>query len=152
MVFGAVGGSVVYTRARLLALYDEIFPRYGLNPKWGQSIALWENRGVLDPSRVNMTGGDAKRGGAWGLNQITLQTAREHGFTGDPKELLDPRKNVEWIARILSAPIDKHGKRRDKPKTLQEAASMWNSGTYPQDGDTPQVTLNEYIPGVERYA
>lgn len=152
IVFGVIGGALVYTRIKIAGLYDDIFPRYGLHPSWGKAIGLWEGRGSFKPDAIGRGAGDAKRGYAWGVNQITLQTAQEHGFKGEGKDLLDPLINVEWMARILSSPIDKHGVRREKPKSLKEAASMWNSGTYPGDGDTPSVTLSEYIPGVERYA
>ncbi len=147
-----LGVARKWTKDRLLKLYDDIFPRYNLPPAWGKAIALWEGRGGLNPGARNLTGGDLKRGGAWGLNQITLQTAKEHGYTGTGVGLLNPVVNVDWMARILSNPIDKHGRHRAPPQSLQEAASMWNSGTYPGDGDTPAVTLTQYIPGVERYA
>jgi soluble lytic murein transglycosylase-like protein len=113
--------------------------KWGYPRPWFPSIALWEGRGRIRPSAVNMKGPDATRGGAWGAMQITEKTVRDAGFTGDMHELLVPSTNGDWAGRILS--------KGHIPRTLEEMASLWNSGHLP--ANAPDITITEYIPGVQ---
>jgi len=135
-------------KARVARIYADASELFGFPRHWFPAIVWWETRGSFNPQSINMTGSDAKPGGSWGAAQISLQTAREAGFTGKPEELLDPVVNANWMGRILANPIDRHGAHRGAPKTLIEAATMWNSGTHPGDKDVPEVTSSEYVRGV----
>ncbi len=131
----ALGRKYLMSKLQLAKIEGDAADRYGFPRWWFVTLGLQETR--LDPNAINMTGGDKLRGGSWGINQISLQTAREHGFTGEAKKLLDPIVNAEWTGRILSNPLDRWGNRRGPPRTFVEAASMWNGGFYPGDQPPP---------------
>lgn len=80
-------------------------------------LAVWRIESNFNPFAVNMTGGDARRGGAWGLGQMTLRTARDlddrfpelarkywPGFHANPvgESLFNIRENTAMSAFLLS--------------------------------------------------
>lgn len=56
-----------------------------------------------DPTLVKM---EAWGGGSYGLSMITLWTAREYGFRGEPKQLSDPATQLRYGFRYLRAMYD----------------------------------------------
>lgn len=102
----------------------------------GVMFAIIEIESNWNPSATNLTGGDAARGGAYGLTQMTLATARhfEPRITG--QELLDPATNLRVAGKLMQ---DNARRSRD-PKDL---AAMWNSGkTFDR---APEVTREKYV-------
>lgn len=88
---------------------------------------------------VNNTGGDAARGGAYGLTQMTLTTARAFVPDITPHELLDARTNLRVAGMLLEA-------NAKRSRDWRDVAAMWNSGrTF--DG-APSSTRDVYVPKV----
>jgi soluble lytic murein transglycosylase-like protein len=75
-----------------------------------------------DPNATNLTGGDALRGGSYGLMQMSLATAKGYGYTGTGTGLLDPRTNVDLGVRYLADCFAQAG------GDLNGAAQAYNSG------------------------
>ena len=90
-------------------------PAFGVPPALLMSV--WNIESRFQPEAVNMTAGDARRGGAWGMAQVTLQTAKELDakypkvarqywpkFHANPigENLLDIRENTALSALLLS--------------------------------------------------
>lgn len=111
--------GVEETARRLANLYGRIF---GVPPRL--LLSVWRIESAFDPYAVNMTAGDARRGGAWGLGQMTLRTARDLDarfpdlalqywpkFHADPvgENLLDIRENTAMSALLLSLGLQRFG-------------------------------------------
>ena len=80
-------------------------------------LSVWRIESNFNPFATNLTAGDARRGGAWGLGQMTLQTARDldaqfpalaikywPGFHANPvgESLFNIRENTAMSALLLS--------------------------------------------------
>lgn len=131
-------GSGTHSQSELAHILADQAVSHGFPGWWFVAIALWEGRGKLKPDAINDKGPDAARGNAWGLMQITLQTARAAGFQGEGRDLLDPNLNAYWAGEIV--------RKGPFPGSITELASLWNSGRLPSKA--PQSTLTEYVPGV----
>lgn len=88
---------------------------------------------------TNLSGPDAARGGAWGLTQLTLTTAKalEPDVTG--QELLDGVTNLRVAGLLL----------RDNARRSvddRDVAALWNSGKLYDRA--PASTRNVYVPKV----
>lgn len=59
-----------------------------------------------DPTLVKM---EAWGGGSYGLSMVTLWTAREYGFRGEPDALKDPATHLRFGFRYLRAMFDMIG-------------------------------------------
>lgn len=126
--------------------------RAGYAPEVG--LALAKNESSFRARAVNNAGSDAERGGAWGLTQITLETARGVGFRGAGEELLDPARHMAWFVAVLDEKAARVG---HDPRDL---VSAWNSGrSYAslkaaRDAATPgsatwsrlNTSLTSYVP------
>jgi soluble lytic murein transglycosylase-like protein len=77
----------------------------------------------FNPNAVNNTGGDALRGGAWGLMQVTLKTAQGYGYTGDGPGLQDVATNLQYGCSILADALSQSN------GDVAGAASAYNSGS-----------------------
>lgn len=111
-------------------------------------LGIIEVESGWNPAATNLVGSDASRGGAFGLTQMTLRTARalRPGITGN--ELLDPKTNLDVAGELLA-----ENARRISP-LWPDVAAAWNSG---RSFDTaPEVTRYNYVPKVlaaaNRYA
>lgn len=93
----------------------------------------------FDPNAMNLTGGDLARGGAFGLGQMTMRTARSLSFTGTAQDLLDPRTNLELVAKLHRA----NGAPNADPR---DVFSRYNSGK--SLARAPEVTRLNYVPKV----
>jgi soluble lytic murein transglycosylase-like protein len=135
-------------------IIERIFKDLGLDPVWGLAIARQET--ALKAWLINDGPGDAGRGNAWGLFQMTLLTANDRGFVGDPHILLDPEVNTAYAA--------KHIKWLDgRFHNLRDVASAYNSGRpFHKVPDRmwsatkkmwiPHPTKYTYVPRVLRFA
>lgn len=93
-----------------------------------------------NPSATNLVGADAARGGAYGLTQMTLRTARAFDPTITGAELLDPVTNLRFAGQLLTDNARRGG------KEWPDVAAMWNSGR-PFD-NAPESTRYKYVPRV----
>lgn len=98
----------------------DAFAELGLPPVWGIAIARQES--AFRAGACNNSGGDAARGGSWGLCQVSLQTARALGFEGGPQHLLDPATNARLAAQLCSQLAARFG------SNLIDVAAAYNSG------------------------
>lgn len=97
------------------------FKAEGLPPEWGMAIAKLESG--FDPRRSVITGSDGARGGAWGICQMTLETAREElGYKGDGFSLLDPELCSSLAAKLCSINAKRYG------TDLRDVAAAYNGG------------------------
>lgn len=131
-----VGGALA-DKAAIAQLIKAAAAQFGVDPM--QMAAIVQVESSWNPAATNLSGPDGARGGAWGLSQITLQTAKAYGFTGSGEDLLDPATSIEWTARILAA--------GGPPVTIQDAGAWWNAGKkhfYDLNAESP--TASDYVP------
>lgn len=107
-------------KAQLVKLAIEVASAQGLPPSWLLAIMEIESNFRADAKRL--WGTDGKRGGAYGLCQMTVQTAKGLGFAGKPDELLDPKLNLTLAARLLKQLSSQFG------GVLMDVACGYNSG------------------------
>lgn len=93
-----------------------------------------------NPNATNLVGTDASRGGAYGLVQMTLRTAR--GFDPDVtgEQLLDPATNLRFAGLLLAEIRQRFG------ADWRDVAAAWNSGKA--FDYAPEVTRYKYVPKV----
>ncbi len=101
-----------------------------------------------NPGATNLVGPDGARGGAYGLTQMTLRTARAFDPDVTGEQLLDPVTNLRFAGLLLADNRSRAG------ADWRDVAAMWNSGR-PFD-QAPEVTRYRYVPKVleaaNRYA
>lgn len=127
--------------AAYLPIVIEEFEKEGLPPELGAAIARQESN--WDPDATVLHGGDGKRGGAYGLCQMTLKTALALDKTATPARLLNPRYNCH-----LAALLCKENWKRANGR-LQDVISLYNSGK--QFHAAPDVTKLVYVPRVTAF-
>lgn len=115
---------------------------YNIPMAWLCAIARQES-GFKADARV-LTGGDGARGGAYGLCQMTLQTARLVGYTGDAEELSLPDMNCHVAAQLIYQLMN------DGHRFFADIASAYNSGKPLKRA--PESTRKTYVPNVLKYA
>lgn len=130
-------------------LADEMGNTYGVDSLLIQAIIWQESGGV--PTAVNNTGGDALRGGSYGLMQMSLKTAKGYGYNGDGKGLLDPRTNIDIGTRYLrdclaqsngdingAAQAYNSGRTTGAPRYADAVVGFYKTlgGVYGDDGNT----------------
>ncbi len=119
------------------------FHNAGLPPEWGLAIARQESN--FKPAALNMSVADSKRGGSWGLCQMSLLTAKGLGYVGDASGLTDPQVNADLAARLC-----KEIMARFKTSSLADVAAGYNSGrTFAK---APMSTRTVYVPRVLKFA
>lgn len=120
--------------------------KHGVPVVWGLAMAYAES--LFEPGTIIHSGGDGKRGGAWGMFQMTLKTARGEGFAGEPESLLDPVTNCDIAMRFVAGLMRRHG------DDLRDVASAYNSGK--SFAKAPASTRLTHVPHVleaaRRYA
>jgi len=165
VVLVGVGGETVArvarTRAQLEAVMAEHAVAHGADPVL--VLCTVDTESDWRPDAVNDTEGDAVRGGAWGLSQLTLMTALD----------VDNRNGHPWRARygdrpatslldvdvngILSAHLMRECQNRAHAAGvpyLSEAmaanvASLWNSGRLLSQA--PASTRDKHVPRFLRH-
>jgi soluble lytic murein transglycosylase-like protein len=93
----------------------------GVDPFALLAIIQQESQG--NANATNKTGGDAARGGSYGLMQVSYATAQGYGYQGAPAGLLDPTVNVQIGARYFLDCLNQVG------GGYAEAFSCYNSGS-----------------------
>lgn len=81
-------------------------------------------------------------GGAWGLMQILLSTARGLGYAGSGSGLLDPEVNIQYGARLLGQLKTQYG------TDFRRIYSAYNSGN-PDRWQTSQEVYNNVMRAME---
>jgi len=121
-------------------IYDA-FVAQGLPPELGLATAQLES--AFNPNAGNITGGDGARGGAFGLGQITVETALALDRTATPAKLMNPQFNANLMARLTKENwVAAHGR-------VQDVISRYNSGR--DFWRAPDGTKLVYTPRVERF-
>jgi soluble lytic murein transglycosylase-like protein len=128
--------------------------RYGLDPTLVGAIALRES--ALNPSAFNPAD---PRGGAYGLMQVLLGTARDLGYRGPAEALFDPALSLDLGSRLLAQNIARAGAGGGISQTEIEtrAIAAYNAGwSKARPGDAPRAAdgslINAaYVDLVRRY-
>lgn len=105
--------------------------------EWIKAVIQVESN--WNPDAVNM--GDPG-GGAWGLMQILLSTARGLGYIGSGAGLLDPGVNIQYGARLLGQLKTQYG------TDFRRIYSAYNSGN-PDRWQTSQEVYNNVMRAME---
>lgn len=129
-------------KAQNLAIVARAFRVWGLDPAIGCGIAEHESYWKVDAHSAPGATDDAL-GGAFGLCQMTLETARSLGFTGTPDELFNPYTNALLAASYCA----------QNAKLLGDDPAKWvaayNCGPgHVRAGTIPRVTSHVYVPDV----
>ena len=120
----------------------EAFVRHDLPGAWGIGLARQESD--FDPSAKNLAGGDAKRGGSFGLCQMTLLTGRS--LRGDgitPEMLLEPSFNADIAAELVAQLRDRYR------GVLSDVLAAYNSGR--PWAHAPSSTQKVYVPNIIKF-
>jgi len=139
-------------RSKMRDVMRAAFKRYSLPANWGP--ALSEKESGSDSAALNMTGADAKRGGAWGATQITMLTARAFGYSGPMERLrTDPEFAAEMTAQMVKTGFAERGGtiyRYGPPASIEAMAAVWNAGRKLDDPNLPSVVVTKYIPALKK--
>src|SRR6476646_8005587 len=118
------------------------YVRYGLPGAWGVGLARQESD--FDPSAKNLEGGDAKRGGSFGLCQVTLLTARSlRGDGVTPEMLCDASFNADVSAELVAQLRDRYR------GVLSDVLAAYNSGK--PWAHAPPRTQKVYVPNIIKH-
>ncbi len=105
-------------------------------------LAIAEHESCFRQDALNDTGGDAKRGGAYGVFQITRTTAELYlGKLEDPNVLYDVVVGTDLACRIIAQDMvrfDKH---------IDDVICAYNSGK--PKNRAPDITVFKYLPSVK---
>lgn len=107
------------------------FRLYNLPPALGLAIAWVESS--FNPHAVKLTAGDGKRGGAFGMCQMTLKTAKSIDPEATASELIDTAYNAKLAADLISRNARAYARipGASEPMSdmwVKDMASMYNSG------------------------
>lgn len=122
-------------------LLVKAFTAHGLPAAWGLGFARQESDFVPDAAVIS--GGDARRGGSFGLCAMSLLTAMEYNPKVTVADLKDPAINADLAARHCARLVVQCG------LVLQEVASRYNSGRSLEHA--PASTRDVYVPHVTKY-
>ena len=127
-------------RSDIVDLIKTTFTEQGLDPYFGLAICQHESN-FNAHARSPISATDEKYGGAYGLAQITVATAKSLGFTGDPSALFDPNVNIQFFCALT-----RHNISTWKTNDINDLICIHNSGR-PQY-KAPAITINQYLPVV----
>lgn len=86
----------------------------------------------------------ANRATSWGLMQLMGQVAREKGFKGDFKELLDPGVSLFWSLKHLKRFITKYA------PNLDDAIAAYNAGS-PRKKENGEYVNQVYVDRIHKF-
>ena len=117
------------------------FVEAGLDPAFG--CAIIEHESNWNPkARSPVTASDEKYGGAWGLCQLTLVTAKGLGYSGDGPGLWDPHVNCQYFIKLTQRNISQL-----HTVSIEDLISAHNSGKLYLHA--PFTTRTQYVPIVK---
>lgn len=129
---------------RYSALIKATSASYRLDPSLVGAIALQESD--LDPNAYN---GADPQGGAFGLMQILLGTARGLGYQGDAGALFQPALNLELGAKLLRQNLDRVQRYTPALSQLEaenRAIAAYNAGwSKERPGDAPRTSSGRFV-------
>ncbi|MFA6981973.1 MAG: transglycosylase SLT domain-containing protein [Patescibacteria group bacterium] len=108
---------------------ETVADKYNLDPKVIFATVMIESGGDRYAIRPEPAIGDA----SYGLGQILFGTARGLGFDGTPKDLFDPKVNIELIGIYHRRNLNVYGENL----TLEQLVTAYNAGSpysYPTYG------------------
>ena len=105
--------------------------QYGISENWIRAVIQVESNWNPNAYNPNDPGG-----GAYGLGQILLSTARGLGYTGSADGLFDPATNIHYIAQLLAQLRDAYG------DDFRRVYSAYNSGNPDLWQTSAQVAAN----------
>ncbi len=117
------------------------FRAVGLDPALGCAIISHESDWNAE-ARSNVHAADEKYGGAWGLSQMLVPTARRLGYKGDGPGLFDVDTHIDLFIKLLQANIKAFGSQPD------DLICAHNSGKPFKRA--PKMTLDLYLPAVRK--
>lgn len=120
------------------AMADNAALRHGVEPAMLRAIVRTESN--WDPNAVNDTGGDAARGGAYGLGQMTLKTALGLDSTATAARLLEPLYNLDICAKLIAANMALGPSDVDVICRYNSGKSWANAPTFTRADYLPRVT------------
>lgn len=123
---------------QLFPLIKNAASEYGISIDWICGIIAHESS--FNANATNLFGGDLKRGGAWGLMQLTLDTARDYDKDITKDQLLIPDINIDIGCQHLARIKKRWGGQ------LKTVLCVYNSGRPPERA--PHETLDKYVPAV----
>jgi soluble lytic murein transglycosylase-like protein len=159
-VVGIGAGALLYRRGTatgetLEGMLRRVSVAHGADPRLVAATAATESN--WSTKAVNLTDpGDVRRGGAWGLCQLTAQTAREvdarnggewRARGGELEQLLDPELNVALASHLIreeSARAAAAGFPYGSETHAANVASAYNSGRLLKDA--PASTRDTHVP------
>jgi soluble lytic murein transglycosylase-like protein len=119
------------------------FAAQGMPPEWGPAIARTESAFVVEAQ--SNSAGDTRRGGSWGLCQMSYKTALALGYKGAPEGLLTPAVNAALAAKLCRMNMVQF-----RVAALEDVAALYNSGKLYKAA--PASTRTVYVPRVIKYA
>lgn len=120
------------------------FRAVGLDPALGCAIISHESDWNAE-ARSNVKAADEKYGGAWGLSQMLVPTARRLGYKGDGPGLWDVDTHLDLFIKLVQSNIRAVG------MLTEDLVAMHNSGKPLHRA--PKITQNVYVPRVmKQYA
>lgn len=133
--------------AEFAPLAAEQFAKRQLPAALGPAIARQESGFIVKAQ--NMGPGDKERGGAHGLCQVTLATARALGWEGSVADLLLPEINCALAAELCVANMHSVKTPLGSDEWIEDIAAMYNSGKVYKNA--PRITAMQYVPNVLKY-
>lgn len=135
-------------REKLMPAFRSAASRHGVPLPWLLAIAHRES--AFKNVRSKSGASDDRRGGAWGVMQMTSATAADMGFmpTAEHEDrgktiLANVGTGIDLGARYLARLIKRFG------RDLEKVAAGYNAGPGAvQRGTIPASTRDRYVPGV----
>lgn len=132
-----------------MPLIDAYAAQNGIPASLVAGIMQQESGG--NPNAVNNTGGDAARGGSYGLMQVSLETAQEYGYAGDGAGLLDPETNISIATEFLGDLYRQYGGDVNDTIAAYNAGSPRHLEGDPSQPYTNQAYVNDVLGFMQQY-
>ncbi len=158
-----IGGYMV--KYKLRKIIEEQAREYDIDPDLVEAFVVAESSGIPTATRyeanfyktyiqpmltkgASITPAEAiGRATSHGLMQIMGQVAREKGFKGEFKELLDPATGLHWALKHLKHFFDKYPGDIDQPDL---AIAAYNAGS-PRYRANGEFINQQYVTKIKKY-
>ncbi len=146
---GPILDKIVKARERAyIKVVAQAFTDIGMRPAFGCALARHES--LWNPLAANHTGGDAKRGGSYGICQMSMTTAVLLGYQGQPAGLQQAP-----VCAALAAKLCLQNQERVPASVVRDEDNLfwaWNMACLYNSGhlwqDAPRFTREKYAPAV----